>query len=59
MGDREMFSLGSLMGVAAALSALAGSVPIAAATEAFPAGVIRIVVPGPTSSRPDIINRAH
>jgi tripartite-type tricarboxylate transporter receptor subunit TctC len=57
ISDHEMFSLGSLIGVAVSLSALAGAVPIAAAAESFPSGVIRIIAPAPTSSPPDIISR--
>jgi tripartite-type tricarboxylate transporter receptor subunit TctC len=56
MGGRKMFGAGSLMGALAALAGLAGAVP-AAAAEAFPTGVIRIVVPAPTSSPPDLISR--
>jgi len=56
MGERKMFGAGSLMGALAALAGLAGAVP-AAAAEAFPTGVIRIVVPAPTSSPPDLISR--
>ncbi len=57
MGDREMWSLRSLIGVGLSLSAFAGDAPVAAAAETFPAGVIRIVAPAPTSSPPDIISR--
>jgi tripartite-type tricarboxylate transporter receptor subunit TctC len=56
MHDRELFCAGLVAGVAAALSSFAVAVPVAAA-EPFPAGVIRIVVPAPTSSPPDIISR--
>jgi tripartite-type tricarboxylate transporter receptor subunit TctC len=56
MRNRETFRAGLVAGVAATLSTLANTVP-AAATEAFPAGLIRIVVPAPTSSPPDIISR--
>jgi tripartite-type tricarboxylate transporter receptor subunit TctC len=57
MGDREMFSLGSMMGIVVSLAALAGTMPAAAGAETLPAGVIRIVAPAPTSSPPDIISR--
>ena len=56
IGERTMFGAASLMGAVGALAALAGAVP-AAAAEVFPAGVIRIVVPAPTSSPPDLISR--
>jgi tripartite-type tricarboxylate transporter receptor subunit TctC len=57
MGDRAMFGLGSMIGVVASMSAFPGTVLPAAAAETFPAGVIRIIAPAPTSSPPDIISR--
>jgi tripartite-type tricarboxylate transporter receptor subunit TctC len=56
-GGREIFSLGSAIGVVASALAFAGVVAPAAGAESFPAGVIRIVAPAPTSSPPDIISR--
>ena len=56
MSDRDKLHGYSLLGLAAALFLFTGHAPVAAA-EAFPTGVIRIVVPAPTSSPPDIISR--
>jgi tripartite-type tricarboxylate transporter receptor subunit TctC len=55
MGERAMFGLGSMTVLVAWMSAFAAAVP--AAADGFPAGVIRIVAPAPTSSPPDIVSR--
>jgi tripartite-type tricarboxylate transporter receptor subunit TctC len=56
MSDRTVLHGYSLVGLVAALLLFTGHAPVAAA-EAFPTGVIRIVVPAPTSSPPDLVSR--
>ncbi len=57
MGERNRLGAGSLIGAVVAFSAFAATVQGEAAAQTFPAGVIRIVVPAPTSSPPDLISR--